>query len=83
MNPETSAVNSYSFDGVLDPMSTQQAVFTEVSTLVQSAIDGYQVCLMAYGQTGSGKTHTMVGGDRDGNRGLIPRSVEQVPVGCG
>ena len=50
----------------------------EVSQLVQSALDGYKVCLFSYGQTGSGKTHTMLGaGDGDG-RGIIPRAVQKV-----
>jgi hypothetical protein len=30
-----------------------------VAELVQSFLDGFNVCIFAYGQTGSGKTHTM------------------------
>jgi hypothetical protein len=37
-------------------------VFSAVSELVQSALDGYHVCLFSYGQTGAGKTHTMQAG---------------------
>lgn len=69
----------FMFDKVFMPQSSQEEVFTEVSQLVQSALDGYKVCIFAYGQTGSGKTHTMMGtpGSYD-DKGLIPRSLEQI-----
>jgi hypothetical protein len=53
-------------------------VFSGVSELVQSALDGYHVCLFSYGQTGAGKTYTMQGGDTQHGRGIIPRAVEKV-----
>ena len=54
----------------------QEEVFDEISQLVQSALDGYKVCIFAYGQTGSGKTHTMLGSPDD--RGMIPRAMDQI-----
>ena len=53
-------------------------MFEGVSEFVQSALDGYNVCLFSYGQTGSGKTHTMQGSGAGAMRGIIPRAMQQV-----
>ena len=59
--PAVPTTHDFTFDRVFPPESTQADVYEEISHLVQSAVDGYNVCLFAYGQTGSGKTHTMLG----------------------
>ena len=68
----------FTFDQVFKCNSSQEEVYREVSELVQSALDGYKVCIFSYGQTGSGKTHTMSGDREGGMRGIIPRAVEQI-----
>jgi kinesin family protein C1 len=68
----------FRFDKVFPPSAGQELVFDEVSDFVQSALDGYHVCLFSYGQTGSGKTHTMQGCGNGPMRGIIPRAVEKV-----
>ena len=65
--------NAFSFDKVFGPSSQNLDVFEEISQLVQSALDGYNVCIFCYGQTGSGKTYTMSAED-----GMIPRAVNQI-----
>ncbi|ORZ32663.1 P-loop containing nucleoside triphosphate hydrolase protein [Catenaria anguillulae PL171] len=60
----------YKFDKVFTPQASQAAVFDEISHLVQSALDGYNV----------GKTYTMEGRGlpKPGSRGMIPRAVDQI-----
>ncbi|XP_057896509.1 kinesin-like protein KIFC1, partial [Melospiza georgiana] len=71
----------FSFDRVFPPGASQQDIFKEIQLLVQSALDGYPVCIFAYGQTGSGKTFTMEGPAPPGppeSRGMIPRAVRHL-----
>ncbi|KXZ52314.1 hypothetical protein GPECTOR_10g946 [Gonium pectorale] len=66
----------YGFDTVFPPGTSQDQVFEDTKHLVQSAVDGYNVCIFAYGQTGSGKTFTIYGNERD--PGLTPRGVAEL-----
>lgn len=69
-----SNTHMFSFDQVFHPSSDQESIFEMVSPLIQSALDGYNICIFAYGQTGSGKTYTMDG--VPSNPGVIPRTVD-------
>ncbi|GJN00324.1 hypothetical protein PR202_ga17748 [Eleusine coracana subsp. coracana] len=51
-------------------------LFRDVQPFVQSALDGYNICIFAYGQSRSGKTHTLEGSSHD--RGLYLRSFEEL-----
>ncbi|CBY22292.1 unnamed protein product [Oikopleura dioica] len=70
----------FQFDAVFKPDSTQIQIFGEVSQLVRSSLDGYNVTIFAYGQTGSGKTFSMEGPEdvyeNEEMQGIIPRSFE-------
>ncbi|CAF31496.2 Kinesin-like protein klp-3 [Caenorhabditis elegans] len=48
-------------DKVIPTDFSQDQIFNEVSPIITSCIDGYNVCIFAYGHTGSGKTYTMDG----------------------
>ena len=69
----TTKTHPFAFDRVFSPSSRNADVFEEISQLVQSALDGYNVCIFCYGQTGSGKTYTMSSED-----GMIPLAVHQI-----
>jgi len=73
MGANITQTHSYAFDRVFGPASQNGEVFEEISQLVQSALDGYNVCIFCYGQTGSGKTFTMSSTD-----GMIPRATAQI-----
>ncbi|KAL1497263.1 hypothetical protein ABEB36_008257 [Hypothenemus hampei] len=68
----TESKTEFLFDRVFSQEAKQNEIFEELSQLVQSALDGYNVCVLAYGQTGSGKTFTMQG--TEGERGMIPQT---------
>ncbi|KAF5284729.1 hypothetical protein FQR65_LT13431 [Abscondita terminalis] len=78
-NPKSNeSYTEFVFDKVFEANSSQQEVFAEVAQLVQSAVDGYNVCIFAYGQTGSGKTYTMQGETTNNCLGVIPKSVDLI-----
>ncbi|KAI0502235.1 hypothetical protein KFK09_017182 [Dendrobium nobile] len=64
------------YDRVFGPSASQDDVFADTKYLVQSAVDGYNVCIFAYGQTGSGKTFTIYGSER--HPGLTPRTTAEL-----
>ncbi|KAI1483651.1 kinesin heavy chain [Daldinia eschscholtzii] len=70
---------SFTFNGVYDQSTTQEQLFTaEVSPHLKSLFQGLDLTIFAYGVTGTGKTHTMRGGLKLADRGVIPRLLSGV-----
>lgn len=66
----------FEFDAAFPSESTQEQVFEDTRRLIESFLDGFNVCLFAYGQTGSGKTFTMTGSPT--MPGLTPKSITEM-----
>jgi kinesin family member C2/C3 len=73
---EKNREKNWEFDEVFGVDSTQEDVYRDVSDLVVSVLDGFNVCIFAYGQTGSGKTWTMSG--PPDNRGVNFRALNEL-----
>ena len=69
-------LKQFNFDHCFGEDSTQLEVYDESKRLIQSAVDGFNVCIFAYGQTGSGKTYTIQGPDN--SMGIAPRGVHEL-----
>ncbi|KAG6962851.1 hypothetical protein JG687_00006912 [Phytophthora cactorum] len=51
--------HTFKFDKIYSQFDSQEFVFQDVSDFIQSAVNGYNVCIFAHSQAVSGKTHTM------------------------
>jgi len=68
----------FDFYRAFSDVSSQVEIFDEIKPLMQSAIDGFNICFMAYGQTGTGKTYTIYGEESEKNKGILPRACEDL-----
>ncbi|GAA99932.1 hypothetical protein E5Q_06635 [Mixia osmundae IAM 14324] len=77
---------SFTFDRVLGPESSQTDVFATFEHLIDFFLQGYNVTVLAYGQTASGKSFTMGTEDKPMSElvsdhaglGLVPRAVRAI-----
>ena len=70
------SISPFTYDAVFSETATQEEVFEDTKRLIQSAIDGFNVCIFAYGQTGSGKTYTILGDEV--HPGITPRAITEL-----
>ncbi|CCE63052.1 hypothetical protein TPHA_0D04190 [Tetrapisispora phaffii CBS 4417] len=67
-------LHAFTFDKIFGMQDDNYEVFDDIKNLVQSSLDGYNVCIFTYGQTGSGKTYTMLN-EKDG---IIMQTIEYI-----
>ena len=69
----------FEFDGFFPEETSQEIIYQETISLIESFFDGFNVCIFAYGASGTGKTYTMTGNVSTAP-GLIPRSIDTLFV---
>ena len=70
-------IKNFTFDYTYGWKATQEQIFNETAkSILESVMQGYNGTIFAYGQTG--KTYTMEGTDKEGDKGIIPRSIEWI-----
>ncbi|KAG1674601.1 hypothetical protein FOA52_001850 [Chlamydomonas sp. UWO 241] len=62
------------FDAVFGPDASQEDVYEEVKPMVQSAVDGFNACVVVCGQPGAGCSHSLFG--TDATPGVAMRAVD-------
>ena len=69
----------WSMDSTQPQFANQDMVYDDLGKdMLNQAFDGYNTCIFAYGQTGSGKSYTMLGAPGHDQRGIIPRTCEEL-----
>ena len=73
------STRAFNFDRVFLHHSTQDEVYEDTGNLIQSAVDGFNVCIFAYGQTGQvfGSADCRVMGKTKAGRGVVVGVVER------
>ena len=69
----------WSMDSSQPQFASQDDVYIDMGRdMLNHACDGYNTCIFAYGQTGSGKSYSMLGATGYDQRGIIPRTCEEL-----
>ena len=76
---ENKNIKNFEYDYIFDTKSTQKDVYEEVTLLIQSMVQGNNICIIAYGQTCTGKTYTIQGPDSR-NPGVAPLAARELFV---
>ena len=74
---ENKQERNFEYDYIFDTKSTQKDVYEEVTLLIQSMVQGNNICIIAYGQTCTGKTYT-IQGPNSKNPGIVPRAAREL-----
>jgi len=69
-------IETFGYDSIFIATNSQEDVFEECKSLIQSSFDGYNVTIFTYGQTGAGKTWTLYGIPEQ--PGVSPRTCDEV-----